>query len=57
MPEMMKNKSLQSVMPTEPAGGTKFSFAAFMHFKIENISAIDNLKRGDFFFCSILFLI
>lgn len=57
MPEIqvMKNKSLQPVLLTEPTGGTKFSFASFMHFKMENISAIDNLKRGEIFLFNFIF--
>lgn len=48
---MMKNTAFQLVMMTEPAGGTKFTFASFMHFKGQNISANDNRKREDDFFC------
>lgn len=44
----MKNAAFQMVMLTEPAGGTKYIFASFMHFKMQNMSANDNLKRGVF---------
>jgi len=51
MPEirMMKYKSLQPVLLTEPTGGTIISFASFMHFKMENVSAIDHFKREEGF--------
>lgn len=55
--QMMKNTAFLTVMLIEPAGGTKFTFASFMHFKMQNISANDNLKREEVFFWLILFLI
>lgn len=45
--QMMKNKPLPPVLLTEATGGTKFSFAFFLHFKMESISATDNLKREE----------
>lgn len=47
--QMMKSTAFQPVMLTEPAGGTKFSLASFMHFKMQTISATDNLKREEVF--------
>lgn len=53
--QMMKNTAFQTVMLTDPAGGTKLTFASFMHFKMQNISANDNLKREEGFLVNFIF--